>query len=114
MRLQFGNVVVYHAQRKAKAIQVFNVVDSAEQSGAYAAYKNDAPDSEFRRHIFRQFGRRALDARQVFPGRRALGTRYRWKDILAISSPNYIDVYQFSMFALENPYAACMTSFARL
>ena len=114
MRLQFGNIVVYYAQREAKTVQIFDVVDSAEQPRTYAANKDDTPDSEFRRHIFRQLGWRALGARRLFPGKRASKARYRWKDISAISSPNYIDVYQFSMFVLENPYAACRTSFARL
>ena len=73
MRLQFGDIVVYHAQCKAKTVQIFDVVDRAEQPGTYAADKDDAPDSEFRRHIFRKFGRRALEARLLFPGKRALG-----------------------------------------
>ena len=114
MRLQLSNIIVYHAQCKAETVQVFDVVDGAEQPRAYAADEDDAPDSEFRRHIFRQCGRRALEARRLFPGRRALKARYRWKDIFAVSSPTYIDAYQFSMFALENPYAACRTPFARL
>ena len=114
MRLQLSDIVVYYAQREAETVQVFDIVDSTEQPRTYATDQDDTPDSEFRRHIFRQCGRRALEARRLLPGRRALKARYRWKDIFAVSSPTYIDVYQLSMFVLENPYAVCMTSFARL
>ena len=51
MRLQLGNIVVYHAQREAETVQIFDVVDSAEQPGTYAADEYDAPDPKFRCHF---------------------------------------------------------------
>lgn len=52
MRLQLSDIVVYHAQREAETVQVFDVVDSAEQAGTYAADEGDTPNSEFRYHSF--------------------------------------------------------------
>ena len=68
--------------------------------------KDNAPDSEFCCHLLSSLIGALYKRAYCFPIARFVNT-LRVERHLCSLNPTYIDVYQLSMFVLENPYAAC-------